>query len=83
MLAMSVLLIFVTVVDGFKIASSPQFLLLEGGLTFGVTVDFLCRLKMTGFNKFFRLYGTSNWWWNYFDCFMVSSSLALFLLSVN
>jgi hypothetical protein len=64
------LLIFITIVDGFQVANSPAFIFLELVLNMMVGVDFACRLKLIGVQKYFKHNGHYRWW-NIFDAFVV------------
>jgi hypothetical protein len=84
LLGLTVLLILVTIIDGFKIADSPMFIALEFLLNLFITLDFCFKVKMTGVQKFFKLdmQQKSSWWWNYFDAFVVLSCTMLFVGTV-
>ena len=71
-----------TIVDGFKVADSALFIALELILNILITVDFVCRLKLAGFRKFFISNAGHYRWWNFFDAFVVLSCNILFLVSV-
>lgn len=84
LLGLTVLVVLVTIVDGFKIAESPMFIALEFLLNLLITLDFCFKVKMQGLSKFFKLdmQHKSSWWWNYFDAFVVLSCGMLFVGTV-
>ena len=82
LLCFSLLLIIVTIIDGFVIADSALFISLEMILNFMITLDFLFRIKLAGGRKFFRSNRGNLNWWNVFDTFVVISCNLLFILAV-
>ncbi len=82
MLALSALLIVVTIVDGFVIAESFLFICLECFVNFMITLDFLARFKLAGVKKFFRKSSGKLNLWNFFDLSVVLACNALFLIAV-
>lgn len=82
MLGLSILLILVTIIDGFKVADSWMFIALEVIINMLITADFACRVKMAGCKKFFKASGEHRWW-NYFDAFVVVTCLLLFLVAIS
>lgn len=67
----------VTVFKGFKIDENPLFLIVESILNFMIVLDFICRVKITGFQRFF--FGSGRLW-NCLDAFFVASSLIIFIV---
>ena len=81
LLALSFLLILVTIVDGFQVADSPLFISLELVLNLCVGVDFACRLKLArGRSYFVNQSGIR--YWNVFDAFVVVVCNVLFAFSL-
>ena len=79
MLVLSLALIVVTIVDGFKVAKTPWFIALEFLLNFLITVDFVLRLKMIGCDRYFRNSSSGHLrWWHIFDATVVVLCLLLF-----
>jgi hypothetical protein len=70
-------LILVTIVDGFKIADSSMFIIVELLLNITITVDFLLRVKMAGFRTYLK-----KSFWNKLDFVIVIGCNLLFLGSV-
>ena len=54
LLILSFGLILVTVFDGFQVAESPMFIVLEFLLNLLIGVDFACRVKLVGCKKYVR-----------------------------
>lgn len=77
LLGVGVLLIFSTLIYGFKIGETPFFLFIEFLLNFFVLADFACRVRLLGFKRFF-----DGGFWNVFDAFVVFGCVLLFLLSL-
>jgi len=71
------LLIITTIFDGFKIADSPMFIVVELVLNLTITVDFYFRVRMHGF----KLYMQQSVW-NKLDFIIVCGCNSLFLLSL-
>lgn len=76
------LLILVTIIDGFKVADSAFCIALELLLNLLITGDFICRLKLTGFRKYFKSNMGNYRWWNFFDLFVVLNCNLFFIISV-
>jgi len=77
LLATCCVLIITTIIDGFKIAESPTFIVVELLLNLTITIDFAARVKMEGFKKY--LFKS---WWNKLDYLIVIGCNLLFLISV-
>ncbi len=75
-------MILVTIIDGFRVAESALFIALELILNVLITGDFICRLKLVGFRKYFKSNAGNYRWWNFFDTFVVVTCNLLFLVSV-
>jgi len=71
-------LILVTAIDGFVIADSSLFILIELMLNLTVTGDLALRIKINGFKKYMR----QNRVWNKLDLIIVSGCNLLFLISI-
>ena len=82
MLAVSALLILVTIVDGFGVAESTLFICLECFVNLIITLDFLARFKLTGVQKFFTKSSGKLNLWNFFDLSVVLACNGLFLIAV-
>ena len=72
------LLIIITIVDGFKIAQSTTFICMELLINIVVTTDFSFRVRMFGFFKFLN----QNIIWNKLDMFIVTVCNFLFIISI-
>lgn len=79
---MNLLLIIVTIIDGFVIAESLLFLALELTMNVAITIDLASRMKITGLKKFFRSNSGKLNWWNVFDTFMVVTCVLLFIAAI-
>jgi len=66
-----------TIIDGFKIAKSPAFVVVEFVLCITITIDFAFKARMAGCAK----YLTMNHW-NKFDLVIVIGCNILFIISV-
>ena len=73
-LVLSLLLILVTIIDGFKVADSWMFISLEVIINLMITGDFACRVKMAGCKKFFKSNHEHRWWFS-----VVAGPLQIFL----
>ena len=71
------ILVVVTIIDGFKIADSKMFIIVELLLNLTITVDFGLRVKMTGFKNYLK-----NRFWNKLDFIIVIGCNLLFIGSV-
>ena len=78
LLAASVLLGLILIIDGFKVAESSAFVFVEFLLNLSITLDFLLKVKLSGLRKFFRSNSGHYRWWNWFDTFVVCSCNLLF-----
>jgi len=78
----SFILILVTIIEGFKVADSALCIALELILNVLITGDFVCRLKLTGFRKYFKSNAGNYRWWNFFDSFVVVTCNLLFIVSI-
>ena len=54
LLLFAFILILVTIWDGFKVAESPAFIILELLLNLLIGADFACRVKLVGCERYFR-----------------------------
>ena len=83
LLILSFGLVMVTIFDGFTVADSPLFIVLEFILNLLIGIDFICRIKLVGCQKYVRD-PTSNKirWWNIFDALVVTFCNAVFALSL-
>jgi hypothetical protein len=82
LLFVTLLLILVTIIDGFVVADSLLFIALEVIINVLIAVDFMCRLKLAGTRKFFRSNKGNMRWWNVFDAFVVVTCILLFLVAL-
>ena len=82
LLFMSLLLILVTIVDGFIVAESFMFIALEALINVLIGVDFVCRLRMAGTDKFFRSPSGNLKKWNIFDAIVVAACILTFLIAL-
>lgn len=83
LLALSLTLILVTILDGFQVADSPMFIVLEFLLNLLIGVDFACRIKLVGCRKYVRDQQTGKIrWWNIFDALVVIVCNVVFSLSL-
>ena len=72
------ILILITIVDGFKIASSPMFIIFEFILNLTVTLDLTLRVYMAGC----KVYANKNKCWNKLDFVIVFGCNMLFFVSI-
>lgn len=83
LLVLSFGLVLVTAFDGFQVAESPMFIILEFVLNLLIGVDFACRIKLVGCNKYVRDPTTGKVrWWNIFDALVVTICNAVFAISL-
>lgn len=80
LLAASVLLGLIIVVDGFKVAESPAFIFVELLLNACITLDFVLKVRLSGLRKFFKSNAGHYRWWNWFDTFVVLTCNILFVM---
>jgi hypothetical protein len=78
LLSFGLLLVLITIVDGFKIADSPMFIALELLLNFTVTADLALRIKLNGFRGFLEQQRC----WNTLDLVIVVGCNLLFIVSL-
>ena len=71
------ILVVITILDGFRVASSPVFITFEFVMCVTVTVDLALKVRMQGFRKYLKS-GT----WNKLDFFIVISCNLIFLLTI-
>ena len=83
LLCMSLILIAVTIFDGFTIADSLLFIILELLMNLIILFDFICRLKLAGFKKFYRSNQGKYRCCNFFDTFVVVTCIILFMIAVT
>lgn len=76
-MAISFLLVFSTLIYGFKIGQTPMFLFIECLLNICVLSDFCFRVRLLGVKRFFE-----GGFWNIFDAIVVFCCTFLFLLSL-
>ena len=83
LLVLAFVLILVTMFDGFKVADSPLFIVLELLLNLLIGVDFACRVKLVGCERYFKdpQSGTFRKW-NIFDAIVVSFCNVVFLITL-
>jgi len=83
LLIMACILIFVTIIDGFKVANSPLFISLEFLLNVLIGVDFACRVKLVGCERYFKdAQSGSIKWWNVFDALVVTCCNLVFFVAI-
>lgn len=75
LMAVSILLVVVTLVLGFKVGENGFFIFVESILNIIILVDFCFRVRLMGFKRFFE-----GGYWNVFDAIVVVGCLILFLL---
>ena len=71
------LLIVTTIIDGFKIAESNTFIIVELFLNLTISADFAARVRMAGFKAYLR-----KSFWNKLDFLIVFSCIFLFIFSL-
>lgn len=71
------MLIITTIVDGFKVANSPIFIVVELLLNLTISVDFYFRVRMATFKAYMK-----QSFWNKLDFVIVCGCNILFLLSI-
>jgi len=80
LLVLSFGLVMVTIFDGFQVAESPLFIVLEFVLNLLIGVDFICRIKLVGCQKYVRDPGSNKIrWWNIFDALVVTFAMQFLL----
>ena len=73
----------VTVIDGFQVADSPNFIILELILNVLIGMDFICRIKLVGCKKYVKDPASGKTrWWNIFDALVVTCCNVVFALSI-
>ena len=83
LLVLSFGLILVTIFDGFQVAESPLFIVLEFILNLLIGIDFACRIKLVGCRKYVRDPASGKIrWWNVFDAIVVCVCNFVFALSL-
>ena len=83
LLILSFGLILVTIFDGFQVADSPMFIVLEFILNLLIGVDFACRIKLVGCQKYVKDPTTRKIrWWNIFDALVVTICNSVFAISL-
>ena len=76
-------LVLITVIDGFQVADSPGFIVLELILNILIGVDFICRILLVGCKKYVIDPATGKArWWNIFDALVVIFCNVVFGLSL-
>lgn len=78
LILLCLILIFVTIIDGFKVADSPLCIVIEFILCVTVTIDFAIKVRLTGFKNYLM----KNKFWNKFDFAIVVGCNILFLLTL-
>ena len=72
-----------TVFDGFQVAESPMFIVLEFLLNLLIGVDFAFRIKLVGCRKYVRDQTNGRIrWWNIFDALVVTVCNSVFAISL-
>ena len=83
LLVLSFGLILVTIFDGFQVAESPMFIVLEFILNVLIGIDFACRIKLVGCQKYVRDPQSGRIrCWNIFDALVVTFCNAVFAVSL-
>ena len=76
-------MILVTIFDGFQVAESPMFIILEFILNMLIGIDFGCRLILVGCKKYVRDPASGKIrWWNIFDALVVTVCNIVFLITL-
>lgn len=84
-MVITLLLVVVTIIKGFKVEENPLFIFIESVLNIVLIADFLCRLRLIGCSRFFgpqtSTQGSgSSRVWNWFDAIVVVGSFLMFLI---
>lgn len=83
LLVLSFGLVLVTAFDGFQVADSPMFIVLEFVLNLLIGIDFACRIKLVGCSKYVRDPNSGRIrWWNIFDALVVTICNSVFAISL-
>ena len=83
LLVLSFGLVLVTIFDGFQVAESTIFIVLEFILNLLIGVDFACRIKLVGCQKYVRDPANGKIrWWNIFDALVVTVCNGTFAVSL-
>ena len=77
LMAISVLLVFSTLIIGFKIGQAPFFIFIESLLNIVVLFDFGFRIRLSGIKRFFE-----GGLWNIFDAVVVVGCVVIFTLTM-
>lgn len=82
----TVILVIVTIIKGFKVEENPFFIFIESVLNLVIVGDFLCRVRLAGFKRFFgrdvNNSNSSSRIWNILDTVVVLGSLLLFIIII-
>ena len=76
MIIASVLLVVITFVGGMKIDENPMFIAFESFINLCILVDYLIRVYLAGFKRFFK----NGSIWNVFDSVVVFGCVMLFIV---
>ena len=82
LLLFALILIVVTIIEGMKITKNPLFIICEFMVNFAITVDYCFRLKLAGFQKFFKSNRGRYLWRNIIDTVVVILCNIMFLIAV-
>lgn len=83
LLVLSFGLILVTIFDGFQVAESPMFIVLEFILNLLIGIDFACRIKLVGCHKYVKDPASGKIrCWNIFDALVVTICNSVFAISL-
>ena len=82
LLLLAVILIVVTCVEGMHITKNPLFIICEFLVNSLITVDYCFRLKLAGFEKFFRSNRGRPVWRNVMDTVVVGLCNVMFLVAI-
>ena len=76
-------LILMTVIDGFQVAESALFIILELFLNILIGFDLGFRVKLVGFAKYIKDQATGKLrWWNIFDAIVVVCCIMVFVTTL-
>ena len=83
LLVLAFILIVITIFDGFKVADSPMFIFLELLLNVMIGVDFGCRVKLVGCERYFTDPQSGQIRkWNVFDAIVVCFCNIVFFITL-
>jgi uncharacterized membrane protein len=75
LMAATLFLVLITLFNGFLIDESPLFIIAECIINLLIIIDFVCRVRLVGLNRFIK-----GGCWNIFDTIVVIACVILFAI---